>query len=316
MVIANIILFLVACLFLVFSGTLLVKSLTKLATYLHVSEFVIGFIIMAFATSVPELFVGINAAIAQKTSLALGMIIGSNIANLTLVMGIAILLKGGISIESKKTKVDSLYMFAIAALPLVLMWVGGSISKIDGIILICAFLIYARKLYKERKVFTKELENHYKRWEPIVHTFLFIASLGLLFLASKYVIEYAGLLALDFALPPIMMGLFIIALGTSLPELVFEAKAVMLGHTEMALGNIIGSVIVNSTLVLGVTALIFPITAELLFFFTSGFFMLLVVFLFATFVESGDKLYIKEGISLIFLYVFFIIIEFYIKGIV
>lgn len=314
MLIANIILFLLACLVLVVSGTLLVKSLTKIASYLRISEFIIGFMIMAFATSIPELFVGINAALAKKTSLALGMVIGSNIVDLTLVMGIAILLKRGITIKSDKTKADSLYMFFIAALPLVLMWIGSSISKIDGIILICAFLVYARKLYKERKVFTKEFKNHHKRWEPILNTILFIASLALLFFASKFVIHYADLLSMDFALPPIIMGLFLIALGTSLPELVFEAKAVMLGHTEMALGNIIGSVIVNSTLVLGVTALIYPITANLLLLFTSGMFMLLVVFLFATFVESGDRLYIKEGISLIFLYIFFIIIEFYIKG--
>ncbi len=314
MLIANLILFLIACLVLVVSGTLLVKSLTKLATYLRISEFIIGFMIMAFATSIPELFVGINAALAKKTSLALGMVIGSNIADLTLVIGIAILLKGGISIESKKTKVDALYMFIIATLPFALMWIGRSISKIDGIILICAFLVYARKLYRERKVFTKEFKNHYKRLEPILNTILFIASLALLFLASKFVIHYADLLSIDFALPPIIMGLFLIAIGTSLPELVFEAKAVMMGHTEMALGDLIGSVIVNSTLVLGVTALIYPITANLLLFFTSGLFMLLAAFLFATFVESGDRLYIKEGISLIFLYIFFIILEFYIKG--
>jgi len=314
MLIPNLILFLIACLVLVTSGTLLVKSLTKLATYLRVSEFIIGFMILAFATSIPELFVGINAAIAKNTSLALGMVIGSNIANLTIIMGIAILLKRGISIKSKKTKADSLYMFAIAILPFTLMLIGNSISRIDGIILICAFFVYARKLYKERKIFTKELKNHQKRSAPIFNTLLFIASLVLLFLASKYVIHYAELLSIDLALPPIIMGLFLIALGTSLPELVAGARAVMMGHTEMALGNIIGSVIVNSTLVLGVTALIFPITAELLLFFTSGIFMLLITFLFATFVESGNRLYIKEGIALIFFYVFFIIIEFYVKG--
>ena len=314
MLIPNLILFFIACLVLVTSGTQLVKSLTKLATYLRVSEFIIGFMIMAFATSIPELFVGINAALAKNTSLALGMIIGSNIANLTIIMGIAVLLKGGISIKSKKTKADSLYMFAIAILPFALMWIGNSISRIDGIILICAFFVYVRKLYKERKVFTKELKNHQKRLAPILNTLLLIASLALLFLSSKYVIHYAELLSIDLALPPIILGLFLIALGTSLPELVAGGRAVMMGHSEMALGNIIGSVIVNSTLVLGITALIFPITAELLLFFTSGVFMLLVAFLFATFVESGDKLYIKEGIALIFLYVFFIIIEFYVKG--
>lgn len=314
MLIMNLMLFLIACVVLVIAGSFLVKSLSRIGSYLRISEFVIGFMIMAFATSVPELFIGISSALAKNTALALGTVIGSNIADLTLVIGIAILLKRGIVIESKKTKTDALYMFFIAALPFVLMWIGNSISRIDGIILLGAFFVYAKKLFKERKIFKKEVKNHEKKWEPILNTVLFIFSLALLFLSSRFVVKYATLLSIDLLISPIIIGLFLIAIGTSLPELVFESRAVLMGHSEMALGDLIGSVIVNSTLVLGVTALIFPITANFLLFFSSGIFMLIVAFLFATFVESGNKLYIKEGVSLILLYMFFIIIEFYIKG--
>jgi cation:H+ antiporter len=111
------------------------------------------------------------------------------------------------------------------------------------------------------------------------------------------------------------MGLFLISFGTTLPELVFESRAVLMGHSEMALGNLIGTVIVNSTLVLGITSLIQPITADFLLFITAGVFMLIVAFLFATFTESGNRLDIKEGISLILLYAFFVMIEFYVRGI-
>jgi len=314
MLITNLILFLIACVILVTAGSFLVKSLSKIGSYLHVSEFVVGFIIMAIATSLPELFVGISSALAKNTALALGNVIGANILDLTLVIGIAILLKRGIVIESKKTKTDALYMFFIAALPFVLMWVGHLISRIDGIILLGAFFFYARKLYKERKVFKKEIKDSEKRWEPVLNTAIFIFSLVLLFLSSRFVVKYATLLSIDLLLPPILIGLFLVSIGTTLPELTFESRAVLTGHSEMALGDLIGSVIVNSTLVLGVTALILPITANFLLFISSGIFMLIVAFLFATFVESGNKLYIKEGISLILLYVFFIIIEFYIKG--
>jgi cation:H+ antiporter len=315
MAILNLVLFLVACIFLILSGTLLVRSLSKLASYLRMSEFVISFILIAFATSVPELFVGISSALQNNTALSLGNVIGSNILNLTLIAGIIILLKRGIMIESKKTKADALYMFFIIALPFVLMWIGHAISRIDGVILLVAFFLYARKLYRERKIFKKEAENHAKRLEPIINTLIFILSLGLLFLSSRFVVSYATLLSAELLLPPVLMGLFLISFGTTLPELVFESRAVLMGHSEMALGNLIGTVIVNSTLVLGITSLIQPITADFLLFITAGVFMLIVAFLFATFTESGNRLDIKEGISLILLYAFFVMIEFYVRGI-
>ncbi len=315
MLITNLIVFLIACIVLVTSGSLLVKTLTKIAAFLKMSEFVVGFIIMAFATSIPELFVGVTSALAGKSALALGNVIGANIINLTLVIGIAILLGRGIKIESKKTKTDSLYMVLIAALPMVLMIIGSSLSRIDGIILLAAFALYARRILKQRRLFKKEIEDGIKKTEIILTTILFVFSLALLFLSARFVVKYATLLSVDLALPPIIVGLFIISIGTTLPELTFGSRAVLAGHSEMALGNLIGSVIVNSTLVLGITAIIFPITANLLLFSVSAIFMVVVAFLFATFVESGDKLYVKEGISLILLYVFFVIIEFYINTI-
>ncbi|OIO61191.1 hypothetical protein COY26_04905 [Candidatus Woesearchaeota archaeon CG_4_10_14_0_2_um_filter_33_10] len=313
MLIINLISFLISCIVLIISGTLLVKTLAKIAAFLKLSEFVVGFIIMAFATSIPELFVGITSALTKNPALALGNVIGANIINLTLVIGIAILLGKGIKIESKKTKTDALYMVGIAALPMVLMVIGGSLSRIDGIILLAAFALYARRILQQRKLFKKEVEDSIKRKDIILTTILFVFSLALLFLSARFVVEYATSLSVDLALPPIIVGLFIISIGTTLPELTFGSRAVLAGHSEMALGNSIGSVIVNSTLVLGIVSIIHPITANILLFSVSAIFMVVVAFLFATFVESGNKLYVKEGISLILLYIFFVIIEFYIK---
>ena len=315
MLIINLISFLISCIVLIISGTLLVKTLAKIAAFLKLSEFVVGFIIMAFATSIPELFVGITSALTKNPALALGNVIGANIINLTLVIGIAILLGKGIKIESKKTKTDALYMVGIAALPMVLMVIGGSLSRIDGIILLAAFALYARRILQQRKLFKKEVEDSIKRKDIILTTILFVFSLALLFLSARFVVEYATSLSVDLALPPIIVGLFIISIGTTLPELTFGSRAVLAGHSEMALGNSIGSVIVNSTLVLGIASILCPITANILLFSVGAIFMVMIAFLFATFVESGNKLYIKEGISLILLYIFFVIIEFYIKTI-
>ena len=311
----DVIIFLVSCVVLVFAGSWLVKSLSKIAYFLHMSEFVIGFIVMAFSTSIPELFVGITSAMAKNSALALGTVIGANIADLTFVIGIAIILAGNIKIESKKTQKDALYMVFIAALPIVLMLVGNELSRIDGLILITVFLFYMYHLIKERRGFKKEVEERVKHWDIVLNVVIFILSLVLLFLSANFVVDYATKISLELLLPPILVGLFIIAIGTTLPELTFNIQAVIKKHPEMALGDTMGSVVINSTLVLGVTSVIYPITANFLLFFSSALLMLVIAFIFATFVESGKKLYLKEGIALVLLYIFFIMIEFYIKTI-
>ncbi|MBI2129568.1 sodium:calcium antiporter [Candidatus Woesearchaeota archaeon] len=313
MLIINLVLFLAACIVLVLSGTFLVKSLAKIASFLKLGEFVVAFIIMAFATSIPELLVGITSAFAKNSALSLGNVIGANIIDLTFVAGVITLLKREIKITNKAIKIDALYMFFIASLPVVLMIIGNGLSRIDGVILLVAFAIYMRKLMKQRIGLRKELKNHIKRWDVVFSVFIFIVSLAVLFLSAQFVVQYATAISADFMLPPILIGLFLVSIGTTLPELTFESRAVLSGHSEMALGDLIGSVVVNSTLVLGVTSLIYPISANFLLFLTSSVFMLIVAFLFSTFVESGNKLYWKEGIALILLYMFFIIIEFYIK---
>lgn len=316
MMITNLLIFIAAIVVLVASGSMIVKSLSKIAVFLHLSEYVIGFILLAFATSLPELFVGISSAINKSPSIILGTVIGSNIANLTIIIGIPVLLARGLNIQSKKTKMDALWMTGLAALPLVLMLIGGTISRIDGIILLSAFAVYIFKLVKEGKEFRKELENRISHKMIVASVFLFIISLVLLYISSDYVVKYAQLLAIDFAIPAIFIGLFMVAIGTSLPELVSGISAALHGHHEMGVGNIIGSVIANSTLVLGVSALIFPITESFLLFIVSISFMLLVSIIFTAFVEEGDKIRLMEGLVLILLYVFFLITEFYIKGLI
>lgn len=312
----NISIFFLACIVLVLSGTLLVKALSHLSSYLKVSEFVVGFILMAFATSLPELFVGINASLAKTPDLIIGTIIGANILDLTIVGGMIVLLARGIKIESSKTKTDALYMFVLVTLSMILFVIGDGLSRVDGVVLLLALLLYARKLFIEQRRFHKPMDNHVTRLEPILHTALFLISIFLLYASSHFVVTYGLKISENLDFPVALIGLIFVPIGTTLPELTFESRAVLMGHTQMALGDLIGSVIVNSTLVLGVSALIFPlVSSNLVFTLISGLFMLILAFLFATFIETGDKLYVKEGISLILLYVFFVVMQVYLEGI-
>ncbi len=308
----NLALFAVACLFLLFSASFLVKSLSKVAGFLRLQEFTAGFIIMAIATSLPELFVGIAAALEKNTALILGNVIGSNIIDLTLIAGIGIVLLRGYKIKIKETKKDAWFMVGFALLPILLMVIGEQISRLDGILLIAAFSWYVLRLLKKRKYYSKVYELPVSRKEIILHVLLVVFSLAILFFSAKYVVHFGTALSLDLALPPIIIGLFLIAFATSLPELVFETTALLKGHSEMSLGDLIGSVITNASLVLGISALIYPISGDFFLALTSGFFMVLVALVFATFVES-NRLHWKAGISLILLYVFFVVLEFFIK---
>lgn len=310
----DIILFIISLLALIVSGSLLVRSLSKIARFLHISEYVVGFIILAFATSIPELFVGIASALEKNTALALGTVLGSNIANLTIIIGIPILLAKGMKIASPKTKNDSLYMVILCTLPLVLMLVGNELSRIDGILLVLAFFIYIRKIYLESKEFTKRFENKLGRWTVVSSVAVFLFSLIALFISADSLVHSATILALGFAIPPILLGLFVIAIGTSLPELVAGTTAALKGHSEMSIGNVVGSNIANATLILGVTSIIYPITSNFLLFITSGVYMILTTFIFATFIRSGSRVDWEEGLSLVLLYAFFIILEVFIKG--
>ena len=204
----NLLIFIAAIAVLVVSGSIIVRSLSKIASFLHLSEYVVGFILLAFATSLPELFVGISSAINKNPSIIVGTVIGSNIANLTIIIGIPVLLARGITIQSKKTQRDSLWMIGLAILPLVLMTIGKGISRIDGIVLIAAFAAYIYKLIKQGKEFKKEVENRISRKTMVVSVFLFIGCLVLLYLSSDYIVRYASLLAIDFAIPAIFIGLF------------------------------------------------------------------------------------------------------------
>ncbi|MFC1728125.1 sodium:calcium antiporter [Nanoarchaeota archaeon] len=311
----DILLLIVSVLVMIGAGTVLVRSLTKIATFLKLSGFVIGFIIMAFATSIPELFVGITSAIAKTPALALGTVIGANIIDLTLVIGVAIILSRGIKIESSKTKKDSLYMFGIASVAMVLTFLGNELSRIDGAILILLFFWYAKHLIREGHVFKQELENKIKRWEVVRSVALFIIALVILFYSASFVVGYAGDISFTLGVPPVLIGLLLIALSTTLPELVFTTKAVRMGQSSLALGDLIGSVVVNSTLVLGVTALIFPISAHYLTFLVSALFMITVAFIFATYTSITKRLGWRVGTSLILLYVLFLITEVYLRTI-
>lgn len=310
--IENILYFSLSCIVLILSGTFLVKSLSKIAKFLRISEFSAAFIIMAIATSLPELFVGISSALSKNPSLSLGNVIGANILNLTLITGIIILVSKEIK-TSRRIGKDAYFMLMGLALILFLYIVGKSLSRLDGVALLLFFVLNTYRTLRKRKKFPRKMKNGLERKSHFIYLFIFIIAFIGLFISSSYVVRYASLLAIDLKLPDIIIGLFLLSIATTLPELVFGISAARMKHKEMAIGDQIGTIITNSTLVLGAVAIIAPIEAVFLPFLTSAIFMFVAAFLFITFLITGKKFETLEGISLILIYVLFVVIEFFIK---
>ena len=286
----------------------LVRSLLKIGSFLRLKEFSVAFIIMSIGTSLPELSIGISSALENNPIISLGNVLGSNIVDLTLILGIALLLARSVKIKSRDIKRDIWYVLPIAALPIVLLF-DSQLGKLDGVILIAVFLVYMFKLFSERKKEDSGVKNRVSNWEAFGYTLLFVIALFGLIFSAELTVRYGALLAKELGISEFLLALILIAVGTSIPELAFGSSAALQKHGELAVGDMLGAIVVNSTLVLGVTAFISPIYTAISSIVIPISFMLLSIFIFLTFAQSAKKLSWLIGICLIFLYVFFLILQ-------
>ena len=318
MLILYILTFIVSCLLLIKSGTWTVQSLTRIAKSLEWKEFILSFILMAFVTSLPEFFVGISSAFHSRPELSFGNIIGSNIINLTLAIAIVVLLAKKLDCGTKLIQRNSIYTALIAFLPILLM-LGGGISRMDGIILLLVLFFYVKFLFKEQAKYKEILVNKFKRDWTGFKLFLkdlamFFGGIALLLLSAEAVVWSILALSGSLNLPLVVVGSLIIALGTNLPEIVFGLKAITMGHKEIVLGALMGSVVANSTLVLGSTVLISPLHITEYFPYIIGIlFTIITCLFFAIFSRTEKKITEKEALVLLVVYFLFIFSQLVIK---
>ncbi|MFQ6049799.1 MAG: sodium:calcium antiporter [Candidatus Paceibacterales bacterium] len=309
-----ILIFIISSLALVRSGIWVVRSLTRVAQFLGWREFIVASILMAFSTSLPELFIGITSALHQRPQLSFGVVIGSNIVALTLIIGIGTILAKGLEFKGRILQRSSFYAGIYGLLPLLLM-LDGKVSRTDGVILLLALAFYFFQLLSEEERFTRIFSDNLKEgWLPfkifLRDLVLFLGGTGLLLLSAEGIVFSASKLAVTFNLSLIVIGAVLIALGTSLPEIAFEIRAIQLGHKKMILGDVMGSVVVNSALVLGLVALISPF--EILNFspYLIGIiFTVATCLFFVIFARTDRKITKKEAIFLIEIYILFVLVE-------
>jgi len=314
MILVYILILIISCAILAFSGNRIIKSLIRIAQFLKWREFIVTSVLMAFVTSLPELFVGITSTFHKKPQLSFGDVIGSNIAALTLIMGIGALMGEELRFRGKVLQKSSLTAALITPLPLLLM-MDGRVSRWDGIILLGALILYFRYLLSHEERFSKIFSNSFKTLGSRFK--LFLKDLGMFFLGScllligaEGVVFSASKIAEGLNLPLVVTGAILVALGTSAPEIAFSIKSVTINHKEMVIGDLIGSVVINSTLVLGLVALISPFKTNSLSPYLNGIlFTVAVSCFFAVFARTEQKISKKEAVFLIFLYIIFVITE-------
>lgn len=312
MILFYFVLFIIGCLILIKSSEIIIKSLTQIASFLHLSEFTLSFVLVAFATSLPELFVGFSSILNQTPNISLGNIIGANIVNLTLVIGLGTILAKGIEIKSQIIFKDSLYTSVIAAAPLILL-LDFELSRTDGLFLLLLFILYLINFLYQQKRDAKIFKD-VSRKEFTRNFLFFVGGVILLLLSARIVVELVEILAWELKLPLILFGLIFLGMGTALPELIFNTQAVLKGFKELGIGNVLGSITVNSALILGLVALISPIKIINYSSFAIGaIFLLLLLILFIIFIKTKKFLSWKEGAILVILYSLFVFLELGIK---
>ena len=221
-----------------------VDNSSLIAKKIGVSELTIGLTIVALGTSAPEIFVGISSVLNNSESIAMGTVVGSNISNIALIFGVSCI---GISFLPKKTPIAQLMPFLVAALILGYVLIDLNVSKFDGFLLLLSFCYFLYVINANRNTQTLIDEQQDKN-NSITLIFLTIGLISLIF-GSRYAVIYAEKIAILLNISELIIGLTIIAIGTSLPELAATISAVLKKKTDMVVGNVIGSNVLNITLV-------------------------------------------------------------------
>lgn len=239
------------------SADFLIDASTEMAIGFGVSKYIVGLLIVGFGTSLPEMVVSVLSSLRNEGGLALGNAYGSNIANMSLVAG-TLFLFGPVGIKLKNIPRDLSILCIVYFLSLYLLW-DQELGFSDGIVLLLALSIFGFIIlnHPQEALSGKEEVVGKNLGRPIL---IAVAALSALSLSSHFLVESSVQLATYFDVNPVLVGLTVLAVGTSLPELVSSLTAVKKGQGDMALGNLIGSNFFNSLAVIGLSATISPIS--------------------------------------------------------
>ena len=300
-IIIQVVLLLVGFLFLIKGSDFFVDGASSIASILRVPTIIVGLTIVAFGTSAPEAAVSITSSLTGSNAMAVSNVIGSNLFNMLVVIGVAALLSN-LLMEKKVLQKDLPFLVGITILFVVFIFIGGDITNIEGIILLAILIAYIFFLIRDaRKSSESNVVEKPKLSLPKSIIFMIVGLAGIV-LGGDLVVDSASAIALALGMSETLVGLTIVAIGTSLPELVTSITALKKGENQMVIGNVIGSNIFNILFVLGASSAIsaLPVNRGMMI---DVVFMLGVTILCFIFGKTQDKYDKKEGIILLLLFV-------------
>jgi cation:H+ antiporter len=304
----------ISLLILMHSAGLLVFLLEDLAKYFSLSRFTISFLVIGMASVLPEISIALNSALDHNPPFAFGILIGSNIADLTLIMGLLAIFAGRVAVRGKLIATNLNAYLVILALPMLLL-VDGAIGGWDPYILVFAFIYYVHLIFKNKQEITALIRKVEEKKADFGLKFAAVICLiWILFSTAGIVSDNSISLANSFGLPTVFMGVLIAAF-TCLPELVFSIRAVKEKREDLGLGDVLGNVLTDATFSLGIIALIAPIymfNMELAMF--AAISMLAAGYLAIHFMKTDRVLTRKEGFVLVGIYFLFIAMQFLLEN--
>lgn len=306
-VINNLFIFSVS-LFLVIKGaTIATVYAARLAEGFRLSKYAVGFIIVAVISILPETLISINAAVEGIPSFGLATLFGSNVADLTLVFAAVVFMAGRrLKVEGKIISHHRAYPLLLL-LPLVL-GLDGHYSRLEGVALIIAggaFYYLALRNGSADRTVPENGSNH--RFKNFI---LLLAGMALLLAGSHFTVTSAVALAQAAGVNPVLIGMLIVGLGTTMPELFFSLKSVRMKDDSLAVGDILGTVLADGTVVVGVLALISPFSFPPRIVYLTGGFMVIASFILLHFMRTGRSLSKREAYALCAFWLAFVIVEF------
>lgn len=278
---------------------------TKLAQSFRLSSYTVGFLVIAVISILPETFIATDSALTGNSSFGFGVLIGSNVADLTLVIAALILLsRRALKVEYRILKSHALYPF-ILLLPL-LLGLDGHFSRPEGAALILVGAVfYYLALRGDVSAHTEEKHSR-KRLQSILFLLL---SMFLLLVGAHFTVSSATTIAESLGVSSVLIGMLVVALGTTLPELFFSLKAMKAHDDSLAIGDILGTVLADATIVVGLLALINPFSFPHIIIYVAGIFMVAAAFILFSFMRSGRLITGREAFVLFVFWLTFVLIQ-------
>lgn len=309
----SVFLIIIGFIFLIASADLLVDGSSGIAKKFHIPEIIIGLTIVSIGTSMPELFVSITSALEGHSDMSLGNIIGSNLSNLLLILGLSAIIKP--VVFQKETRLYEIPMCLFFTITLMIFCnTNDGISRIEGVVLLllfCVFLGYTIFMgIKESKTNLEKDDAKEEKNNSIVKNIILVI-LGVIGLkvGGDLTVDNAVNVANYFNISEKIISLTILAVGTSLPELVTSVTAAIKGNSDIAIGNIIGSNIFNILLILGVASIIKPITYNVTYNFDISILIVATIILaLFPFIPPKDKMSRANGIIYFLMYIAYLAI--------